>query len=135
MTGCIRCSSEAEGLSTWFGQTDTQSWQAVQRWKNFLMLSEPKGVTGTLLAGACRQNVRQTAVAFLPVVFRVLLGMEQGAGQGDRSSCQKARLPMSDGSLSWAAEVFLPDLPQAKRYFSASNLQLSRQLKQFTQRL
>ena len=46
ISGCINVIRLVEGRSTWLGQTETQSWQAVQCCVKFRMLWEPGGVIG-----------------------------------------------------------------------------------------
>ena len=41
-----KCLKVPRGRSTWFVQTDTQSWHAVQCWEKLAALSEPGGVIG-----------------------------------------------------------------------------------------
>ena len=41
-----KCLKVPRGRSTWFVQTDTQSWHAVQCWEKLAALSEPEGDRG-----------------------------------------------------------------------------------------
>ena len=50
-SGCINVCRFSEGRSTWFVQTDTQSWHAVQCWEKLAALSEPGGVIGVVRFG------------------------------------------------------------------------------------
>lgn len=50
-SGCMNVCRFPEGRSTWFVQTDTQSWHAVQCWEKLAALSEPGGVTGVARSG------------------------------------------------------------------------------------
>ena len=90
ISGCIRVIRFPDGLSTWFGQTDTQSWHAVQCAEKCLRLSEPAGFKGVFRAGAFF-----SCMAASPPSTFISWALTATAVTARAAEARKARLPLS----------------------------------------